>query len=1207
MDCPGCQAVNKTGRRFCAACGDALPIPCPYCGSVNSPGDQFCRECGQSVAPFRATTARFSSPRAYTPPHIAEKIYASKAALEGERKPLTVLFCDITNSTALAERLGPEAMHRLLSWFFELALAEVHRFEGTINQFLGDGFMALFGAPLTHEDHARRAALAALGIQRNLKERPPDLGHGKAATLAIRIGLNTGTVVVGTIGDNLRMDYTAVGDTTNLAARLQQIAEPGTICLSESTQSAIRRYFDFQRVGERAVKGKAEPVTVYRLLGPRATTRPGSSEDVISVGSPLVGRETERAALTGAVERVRSGRGGIVSVTAEAGLGKSRLVAEVRRQAIDPYVRWVEGRALSFSQTMSYLPFIEIVKACAGIDEDDGEDESWTKLEKEVTALFPDEVAEVLPYLATLLALDVKGDYESRIKYLDAQAIGHQIFRTSRRFFERFALERPLVLVFEDWHWADQSSAELLEHLLSLVEASALLICCVGRPDPDTPAARLRDVAGRKYADRYIAIELSPLGGIESVRLVQNLLAIDERSSRVHELVLKKAEGNPFFIEEVVRSLIAMRAVVREEATGRWRAAAPPEEISLPDTIHGVIMARIDRLDEDLKQVLKLAAVVGRSFFYRVLRTVADAERELDGHLAELQRVDLIRERRCIPELEYIFKHALVQEATYESILADRRRQLHHRVAECIESLFADRLEEFASLLAYHYVRAEDWQKAQEYLFKAGDQAAKVAADAEALAHYERAAAVYLRVFGERWDPLQRAVFERRMGEALFRRGEHRRASEYLRRALGYLGTSYPAGRWEIRVSIVWELVRQVRHRLMTRALARQPAGPTDPAAVERVRIFLDMNWILYFVDQELLLLNALTCLNFSEEAGVAVGVTSGAMPVGLLCDIIGLPKLASSYHRRAVTSAEQIQHPGAIGLAYLGLGLHEHYVGRWEKALEHYQQSAIAYRDAGDLRGWGATSLSIVQVCVDRGDLRRAIEEALQMIRISQDGADHEVEAWGLVCLGLSRFRAGELNEAVPALQSAAEMFRSIPDYPMLAWTCGCLGQTYLREGRLRDALTVLEESSQIIAQRGVRANQVAHCRNALAEGYLAVAERSEGSEHVDAIKKARRACRAALQQGKIFSGGLPAASRLRGRYEWLRGGHSAALAWWRRSVGVAEELGARYDLGLTCLEIGKRTGERPYLERAEAIFAQIGAKLDLAEAQSAIRVLAP
>ena len=995
---------------FCEECSSPLARTCSNCGSPLSATAKFCAECAHA-AEGAARQSRFAAPESYTPKHLAEKILTSKSALEGEHKQVTVLFCDLVGSTELAERLGAESMHRLLSLFFDLALAEVHRYEGTINQFLGDGFMALFGAPLAHEDHARRAALAALGLQRILRERPTDFGVPPGTSLAVRMGLNTGHVVVGAIGDNLRMDYTAVGDTTNLAARLQQLAEPGTICLSEGTQIAIRRYFGVQHVGERTVKGKPEPITVYKLLGPRAT--PGSSNEVISVQSRLVGRVPEVAEFTACIEHVLSGRGGIVTVTAEAGLGKSRLVAELRRQYVDRDVRWLEGRALSFSRTMSYLPFLEIVKDYAGINEHDGEDESWAKLERQITGLFPEEVAEVLPYLATLLSLEVRAEYANRVKYLDAQAMGGQIFRASRRFFERLAYERPLILVFEDWHWADQSSAGLLEHLLPLVEIAPLLICCINRPDADSPAAQLRGVARDKHAGRYTDIVLSPLDGAESVRLVENLLAIDERSSRLRELVLSKAEGNPFFMEELVRSLIAMKAVVQDEATGRWRAIMSPEEISLPETIHGVIMARIDRLEESLKQVLRLAAVVGRSFLYRVLKAIAEGEQELDGHLAGLQRIDMIRERRRLPELEYLFKHALLQEATYQSILTDRRRELHRQVALCIESLFADRLDEFASLLAYHYARAESWEKAQEYLFKAGDEAGRVAADSEALTHYEQAVVAHERAFGDRWDSVKRATLECKVGAALFRRGNHTAALTHLEHALRLLGHQYPQSQTAIASATLKQLIVQLGHRLMA-PLSRLTGGaPPEAIADERWRIYEALAWIDYFVNQRRYLLDALTLLNSSERVGHRSGIVVGAMGTGTVCDVLSLRRIAQSYHHRAVTAAEQSGSPLSMGLALLGLACHEYYRGQWAAAFEHYERGAELYWNAGELRGWGATLGMLFHLCLHQGKFAECMDQARKVLRAGQEGGDYAVLAWGLQMSGiiyreLGRFEGG-------------------------------------------------------------------------------------------------------------------------------------------------------------------------------------------------------
>ncbi len=364
MRCVRCGRDNPAEANSCLGCGAVLGTDCPACGTALPAAAKFCPECGQPAArPSVPTGSRFTSPDAYTPRHLADKILTSRSALEGERKVVTVLFCDLAGSTGLSERLGPEAMHRLLDRFFELALAEVHRYEGTINQFLGDGFMALFGAPLAHEDHPRRAALAAVAVQRALRERGAELGVPAGMELAARMGLNTGPVVVGKIGDNLRMDYTAVGDTTNLAARLQQLAEPGSVYAAEATVRAARGAVECEALGVRSVKGRAEPVAVYRVRRARRAGEPAPAGR--EIGSPLVGRDAEVAALRNRIERLERGEGGIVCLIGEAGLGKSRLVTEVRRGAPGP--RWLEGRALSFGRTISYWPFLEILRADAGI------------------------------------------------------------------------------------------------------------------------------------------------------------------------------------------------------------------------------------------------------------------------------------------------------------------------------------------------------------------------------------------------------------------------------------------------------------------------------------------------------------------------------------------------------------------------------------------------------------------------------------------------------------------------------------------------------------------------------------------------------------------------------------------------------------------------------------------------------------------------
>ena len=1198
LTCPRCHSENPPHAKFCLECADPLVARCASCGTQLPVSAKFCLECAYPVSGVTVGEPRFASLESYTPKHLAEKILTSKTALEGERKLVTVLFCDIANSTTLAERLGADSMHALLNRFFELALGEVHRYEGTINQFLGDGFMALFGAPLTFEDHARRAVLAALDIQRAVRSLREEVGVPGAGSLAVRMGLNTGPVVVGKIGDNLRMDYTAVGDTTNLAARLEHLAEPGRIYLSEQTYELIGSAAECRPLGARSVKGKTQPVMVYEAVavGARPQVRRADARS-----TRLVGRAADAAALTAAVEAVGRANGGIVAIIGEAGLGKSRLLAEVRRLVGDTSVRWLEGRGLSFGQTLSYWPFLEILRTACGIMEEDGPSESWTKLEALVAGLFADAAAEILPYLASMLGLPIRGDLEARVKHLDAQAMGRQILLTCRRFFERFAAQQPLILVFEDLHWVDQSSMELIEHLFPLVERVPLLLCGVSRPELGTPTARLREVARERYGTLYTETVLAPLSAEASGALLEDLLRTPDVPPRLRELVYAKTEGNPLFIEEVVHSLIASGVLAPDEISGGWRRLGPLEAVKIPDTIQGVIMARVDRLDEDVKQVLKLAAVIGRSFFYRVLRALAEAEQKLDQWLVDLQDMELIRERRRLPELEYIFKHALVQEATYASILVERRRLLHRRVADSLEELFQNRLEALHGVLAYHYAAAEVWEKAQHHLFKAGDQASRVAADAEALAHYRRAVDAYGHAFGNRWEPLQRAELERKIGEALFRRGDHQQALEYLNRALGYLGVTYPTSRGGVRLAVLQQALLQFGHRLTPWLLLRGRSAQRDPAAEERLRVYKAMAWMDYFGDQERLVYDCLAMLNSSEQARFDVGVALGSSSVGLVLDLIPLFGLARRYHDRAVALTNGIEDAVTIGQAHHLLGYHNLFVGEWDDALLSLGRAGEIYRQAGALREWGALEALIgwgLYVC--RGQFDAALEEARKLTKLGEDSGDSQMFVWGLNIQATVERCLGRLDSAESDNRIALDLARGIPDHGAVAIAGGNVGICHLRRGDPTAAIAVLEETNRLIDERGFRGYEIALARNAMAEAYLVEAERTSGHARSRALAKAKRACRAALKQGNCFRGGLPHAMRSQGTWAWLKGKHDVAQRWWERSLSVSKELDARYEMALTWFEVGRRLGERTQVERAAESFAEVGAALDLAAAQA-------
>jgi len=477
MQCHRCQRDNPSDAKYCLECGVRLGLSCAKCGRELPAAAKFCPECGDSVS-RPAIQSRVGSPDAYTPRHLVEKILTSRSALEGERKQVTVLFCDLANSTALAEQLGPEPMHRLLNRFFELALAEVHRYEGTINQFLGDGFMALFGAPLALEDHARRGVLAALGIQRRLRERQGDFGLPDGVELAVRMGLNTGPVVVGKIGDNLRMDYTAVGDTTNLAARLQQLAQAGAILLGEATADLVKRDLIAEPLGRHLLKGRTDPVSVYGVVGLR---RRRSVLELLGDRSLslFVGRQRELDTMLELFAEVARGRGQVVGIVGDAGIGKSRLLFELRRTLMaERRPTILEGRCVAYGTTVPYLPILDLLRDSCGITETDSPLDTASKLRLALQELGMDPTRDA-PYL--LRALGLK-DGTDVLNELNPDIIKARTFELLRQMSFRTSRRRPLVLVVEDLHWSSDSLLDLVEAILQPRADVPLVMIVLARP-----------------------------------------------------------------------------------------------------------------------------------------------------------------------------------------------------------------------------------------------------------------------------------------------------------------------------------------------------------------------------------------------------------------------------------------------------------------------------------------------------------------------------------------------------------------------------------------------------------------------------------------------------------------------------------------------------------------------------------------------------
>jgi class 3 adenylate cyclase/tetratricopeptide (TPR) repeat protein len=657
-------------------------------------------------------------PSDYTPPHLARRILDARRLVEGERRQVTILFSDLKSSTELVSSLDPEEASRLLDPVLTEMMAAVHRFEGTVNRVQGDGLMAMFGAPLAHEDHALRACHAALEMQRAVARR--DAGAGP--TLALRVGIHSGEVVVRAIHNDLTMSYDAVGLNAHLAARVEQIAAPGEIRMTANTMRLVDGYVHADSLGPTALKGAPDAVEVYALretTGARTRLEAAEPRGL----TPFVGRGRELDTLEACFRGACEGHGAIVMVVGEPGIGKSRLLHELR-QRIGQEATWLEGRAMTFGQTMPYYPLVDLLRRNFRIEEDDGETVIIEKIEAGVLHLDPG-LAPILPYIRYLLAVD-PGD--ANVAEMDPRLRQAELFYSLRRLLIRAAESRPQVIVFEDLHWIDSATESMLAFIADSVPTNRILCLFTYRPGYSPP-----------FGDRtfHTRISLSSLPEEDTAAMVSQLLRGEGLPPELDRLIVEKAEGNPFFVEEVVRSLVESGAIRHDGE--QFVLVRPPDEIVVPDTIQDVIMARIDRLEEAPRRTLQLASVIGREFTQRLLDRISDIRESGTPHLQALRSIELIYEKSHHPELAFMFKHALTQDVAYNSLLVAQRRTLHGLIGRSIEELYADRLADHYEVLAYHYERAEDWGRALEWLQLAAKKSVGRFATREALALYDRA------------------------------------------------------------------------------------------------------------------------------------------------------------------------------------------------------------------------------------------------------------------------------------------------------------------------------------------------------------------------------------------------------------------------------------------------------------------------------------
>ena len=761
MNCTACGANNREEAAFCRHCGRLLHEECPRCGSAAGPAANFCDACGcplsprawtggapllisrspklpdatapgSPIAPSPTRPDSPASPAAgsrsldrFIPPELLDRLSAGRGAA-AERRVVTMLFCDLQGSTQLAEQFDPEEWTEVVNGAFEQMVRPIYKYEGTVARLMGDGLLAFFGAPIAHEDDPRRAVLAGLSIIEGIGDWRNGL-PAAARQLQARVGINTGLVVVGAVGSDLRVEYSAIGDAINLAARMEQTADPGTVRISEDTYRLVDGQFEVEPLGGIALKGKSEPVPAYRVLRRTsgATRRP-----VAGLYARLIDRRTEWKTLEDAFDGLNAGRGGIVFLTGDAGLGKTRLIDEAVERLLpmlNPSGRFMDAAAVSYESAQPYAMLLRLLRPALGLMPGDPPERVRERIEAQV------ENAEDARILVSLFAaVSFHNGREG------GEVLAPSLDACLHRFWQAQAARGPLVLVLDELQWLDASSVDRLASMFHLAESHGVLFLCALRRERRSPGWQLKETAGRDLPHRLAEIALYPLNDGDSRALLADLLETAELPDTLARLILDKAEGNPLFLEEVVRHLIDRGDLIRGDA-GDWITQSTGVEVSLPDSIQALLNARIDRLDEDTRRTLQVASVIGRQFMRSPLAALVDKPQRLDQQLLDLQRMELIREVSRVPEPGYRFDHTLTQEVVYHNILQKERRAMHLRVAETIETLREGSLPAVAPVLAHHFLEGHAPERALPHLLAAGRSALRLHATTEAIAFYEQA------------------------------------------------------------------------------------------------------------------------------------------------------------------------------------------------------------------------------------------------------------------------------------------------------------------------------------------------------------------------------------------------------------------------------------------------------------------------------------
>jgi len=1134
---------------------------------------RFCGNCGKRLSldsdigqgDSSGTTARSHPPTqlgVLVGSDLAERLHKAGIDARGQRRNVTVLFADLCGYTALSAHLDEEDLFELVQKYIHALASAVYKYEGIIDKLTGDGLMALFGAPIAFENNAERAVRAALEMQTCVRALSLDTQSALGTEIKMRVGLHSGTVIVGGISSNQLMDYTAIGDTVNLAHRIEEAAAPGSVMVSTSVYNQTGALFNYSPGMALNLKGISQPVIAYQVLSEKE--HPGFMRGIAGLSTPMVGRDKELELLEQViVDLSRHKRGAFVHITGEAGIGKSRLVGELIKK-LPAGITLMQGKSLAYRRTVPYSIFTNLLRRVLGASTNTPDTQLGMLLGEHLQLIAGNRAPEILPYLEHLLSLPYSdpGSAE-RIRYLDASQLRQQLFLAFRTYLSVAARHSPLLLVLDDLHWVDEASLDLLKFVSDTIRAEALVIIAISRPIQEGPLQKFQEWASRVLKKRYYHLAVKSLSDDQSELLLSLLLSIKSFPPALRSQIIQRAAGVPFYLEEILRMLIDKGLFKRTNQQWVFEPSVAWESLGVPETLQELILARMDRLTPAERHILQISAVIGNSFNLTLLKSIIpyDYLDQFETTIKTLNMRGFIIPHTDGNEEDYAFRHLLVSETIYNTILRRERQRLHGLIGAAIEKLYHEHLDDYVELLARHYGWSPQLERALYYSILAGQKASRGYLNDQAREHFEHALKLLSKVEASH---VQKRQIHTGLGDVFLLQGEYLVARQHFFEALKTFceedlsAEGIQISKLHRKISATYERQGDYEQSLAQIAKAQQILANLDnPPLIEQAQILNDIGWIDLQrgrVDEaETKLTKALSLATRGTQYDV---ISSIYNRLGGIYFQKGQLDLASYYVRKSLVIREELGDTLGVARSYNNLGLLGWRKGDWDQALDNFTRSLELHASLGDIEGLIQLHSNIGLLQTDRGDLEEAKKHLTEGLQMAQQIGHGFLEGLGYMHMSRYWLAAAEWKKSTENCELALAIFEELDAQENIAALYTAMGVATKEQGELDKA--------------------------------------SEYSEKARAIIEMQIVDLPSPEKGRNL--------RLRGEIARLQKRFGEARDLLEESTAQFTSLNDQLELGRTLLaraklagDIGEHTESRVHLREARLIFRQLGAKLDL------------